>query len=823
MKDLPNIINNNTVSLLNLLRKDLSEDFLHFITSINDDLAEITVETSYRKYTLRVCNELINKIDIQPSEKNIEISSSILLNTPEKIKYLLRRQFVGDEELFNLYLRRGKEVRPHEAQEKALSALTTTRENGSKKAVAILATGLGKTILSALDVKNSNSKSVLFIVHINEILRQTKDSFARVLPERKDEMGFYTGKQKDKDKKILFASIQTMGQQRHIQSFAEDFFDYIIIDETHHTAAPTYNKIFEHFKPKFFLGLTATPDRMDRKDILSFYDNNVVFEMAQEEAIEQGYLAPFKYVGLKDNIDYSDIYFNGFRYDTKDLNKHLLIDERDRAIIAKFKELSGGRKTIGFCASIEHADRCAKKFKESGINAIAVHSRSTGLDEYEDKSKEMLIQHFRENKCQVAFVVDMFNEGVDIPDVSCLLFLRPTESKTIFIQHMGRGLRVAPRKDDVLILDFIGNYRTANVVLEGLNIKNGIRGLKKIHREGKDLFVYDINGCEVVFDSEVVEIFRSNEATYTKEVRSDVIGKEWIEYSEYLEKWTKNNLYWKRGQQNQYFEVNFEALNIIKQNPSIKEDEFIQQIQKIVEEKYPKKNMTAGFRALMISKISGFVTADSPLKTTDPFDRILEKTSDFSKLDKYQDILTNQLEKIFYWNPIYGSYNKYVDPSKRVSFNDFKIYPFFFIYDILIRLIDDYGSEPLISKFEFNTFLAITKEHSESKEVAERILRYRDDDEKHQVTKLLDSKNNIDPRFYGIVHYCKYLQVDKKGVSLKNEYIDELRNKVEQFRKLYDTEKLLIYTENTAETYENMLYSSSDLLHFHKDKMGVAI
>lgn len=809
-------VKNSTLqSLLEVMLSDMGEEFEKYIVKIIDgDAPSIKIKTSYSDYTI-----VLDESDTGISQsKIITIGKDFLAKDKEKVKYFLRRQFVADEQLFNLYLRRGGEVRPHEAQEKALLNLNGTRKSGADRAVAILATGLGKTILSALDVKSTGSEKILFIVHINEILKQTKETFERVFPERKDDLGFYNGKDKDKDKKILFASIQTLGKKKHIESFSPDYFDYIIVDETHHTAAPTYGLVFSYFKPKFFLGLTATPDRMDRKDILGYYNNNVVFEMNQEQAIEQGYLAPFQYLGFKDSIDYSDIYYNGFKYDTKDLNKHLLIDERDQAIIKKFKEAAGDRKTIGFCASIEHADRCAAKFKAAGINAIAVHSRAPGPEGSQDKDKALLIKHFRDNKCQVAFVVDMFNEGVDIPDVSCLLFLRPTESKTIFIQHMGRGLRVAAGKENVLILDFIGNYRTANLILEGLNIKDGIRGLKKVHRDGKDFFVYDLNGCEVVFDAEVVEIFRNNEAIHIKGVRNDVIKEEWREYSNYLEKWTKDNLYWKRGQQNQYFEVNFEALKIIKENPDITEKEFIAAIQKIVEEKYPGKNMTAGFRALFLSKITGFVSADAPLKTTTPFDAIYKTTDDFADMGPYQDILTRQLEKILYWNPIYGAYNKYVESTKRVSFNDFKIYPFFFVYDVLIRLLDDYGSEPSISRFEFNTFLAITKDHSETKDVTERILRFREDEEKQQTQKLLQSKNEMDARFYGILHYNKYLEQDKNGIKIKAEYIDEVRERVKRFKELYYSGKLVVHLESTPEIYTDMLYFNGDILGYHDKK-----
>ncbi len=812
------IKNNNLRVLLEVILDDYSTLFEQYISGMEtDNNPSLELRTDYATYSIYF--ESNEKSNTKINESNNKIFKTICIGDDrtdrEKLKYFLRRQFIADEQLFNLYLKRGSEIKPHDAQLKALENLNRTREEGSDKAIAILATGIGKTILAALDAKQCGAKKILFIVHINEILKQTKETFEKVIPEKKDDLGFYNGKIKDTNKDILFASIQTLGKQKHLENFAPDYFDYIIIDETHHTAAPTYAKIFSYFKPKFFLGLTATPDRMDRKDILGFYNNNVVFEMNQEQAIEQGYLAPFKYLGFKDSIDYSNIFYNGFKYDTKDLNKHLLIDERDQAIIKKFKETAEGRKTIGFCASIEHAERSAEKFKAAGINAIAVHSRSLGFEGIEEKDKSLLIKYFRDNKCQVAFVVDMFNEGVDIPDVSCLLFLRPTESRTIFIQHMGRGLRIAPKKEDVLILDFIGNYRTANLILDGLSIKGGIRGLKKVTRDGKDLFVYDLNGCEIIFDSEVVDIFRNNEVAHTKEIRNDVIKEEWREYASYLEKWTENNLYWKRGQQNQYFEVNFEALKIIKENPGIPEKEFIKEIQKIVTEKYPRKNMTAGFRALFLSKISGFVTFDSPLKPTPPFEAIYKITNDFTNTDTYKDILTTQLEKINYWNPIYGSYNKYVNTSNRVSFKDFKIYPFFFIYDVLLKLMDEYGSSPSVSKFEFNTFLAITKEHSETKEVVERILRFREDDEKQQTQKLLTVKNKIDPRFYGIVHYNKYLQVDKNGLSINTEFADEVRTRLMAFNSLYSSKKLILYEENAPNLYSDMLYSSRDILDYH--------
>lgn len=802
-------------TLLNIILGDYGDDVISLVNE-NDESC-ISINTNYALYKIYI-SDSDNALNVSDNGKNKEIyfnKDDISLNK-DFIKYSLRRYFIADEQLFNFYLKRGDVVRPHEAQEKALNSLIKTRNDGFKKALVVLATGVGKTVLSALDVKETRAKKVLFIVHINEILKQTKESFERVLPGRKGEMGFYTGKQKDNDKNILFASIQTMSREKNLQNFSTDHFDYIIIDETHHTAAPTYLKIFEYFRPNFILGLTATPDRMDNKDILNFYDNNVVFEIGQKDAIEQGYLVPFRYLGFKDNVDYSNIYFNGFRYDIKDLNKHLLIDARDSEIIKKYKEYAGTRKTIGFCASIEHAERCARIFRESGVSSIAVHSKSEGVED--NGTKEDLIKYFRDNRYQVAFVVDMFNEGVDIPDVSCLLFLRPTESKTIFIQHMGRGLRISPGKENVLIMDFIGNYRTANVILDGLSIKNGIRGLKKVNVNDKDLFVYDNNNCQISFDSEVIDIFKDNELKYSKEVKDEFIDKEWVEYSDYLKDWTKNNLYWKRGQQNQYFEVNFEALKIIRDNPSISQDDFVKKIQIIVDKKYPNKNMTAGFRSLIISKIAGFVSPNYPFKIEPPFEEICKSTDDFSNYESYKDILTIQLEKIFYWNSIYGSYNKYVDSKERVSFKDFKIYPFFFLYEVLIKLMDEYGSEPIITKFEFDSFVSITKEHSEIRDVVERILRYRENEEKNQITKLLNSKNLIDSRFYSITRYNKYFEQNNKFIKLRDVYIDEIRLKIKEFNDLYINDNLIVFDENSPEKYYNMLYSIKDLISFSKNK-----
>ncbi len=803
---------------------------------------DFIIETPYRKYaietdglyyhaegavTLEYFNELQKKQNeiINLDFKLIRFTNDSVRNKPDECIWELRRNFIADKELYNIYMNRVSGIKPHEVQREVLAALKETRENGKKKALVVLATGLGKTYLSAFDVKEFNSKKTLFVVHINEILKQSIKSFQEVIPEKLNDMGFFIGSKKEEEKEFIFSSIQTLSRMKNITKFSKDEFDYIVIDETHHSAAPTYEKLFSYFTPKFFLGLTATPDRMDGKDILKNYDNNKVFEINQEDAIKKGYLVPFLYYGFKDDVDYSNIYFNGFRYDVDDLNKVLLIENRDLATIKKFKEMGGDRKTIAFCTSIEHADWSAAQFNKHGIKSIAIHSKSDDLDvEIDLKAQESATQGFRDGKYQIAFVVNMFNEGIDIPDVSCLLFLRPTESKTIFIQHMGRGLRISPGKENVLVLDFIGNYRTANTILSGLGIKD-TQGLNKKTIQTKDgekiIYYYDNNGCSVSFDQEVVDIFKRLETENRTETRPDLITEEWKEFGDYLEKCTTQNLYWKRGQQNQYFEVQLEALRVISNKLDITETDFVIEIQKIIDTKYPGKNMTAGFRALFISKITGLFFERAP---TEVFYAINQKTEDFNNFESYKDILTNQLEKIYYWNSIYGSYNKYLPEDQRADFKEFKIYPFFFIYELLVKLNDDYGFDPQISKFEFDTFVSTARKHSEIEDVIKNILLFREYEEKHELTRYLREKNKIDQRFYSLLKYNKYLQCDDNSLKIDEPQIEDLRKHLLEFHKIYETNSLIEYKyqddkeDEENQEYFKMLLSPLDIIDYHKGK-----
>jgi len=387
-------------------------------------------------------------------------------------------------------------IKPHYLQQMALDALTFYREKGWKKGIVVLPTGTGKTFLSAFDAKKFDGR-VLFIVHRLDILSQSKEAFEKVWPEAK--LGLLTGEVKEHlhDSKVLFASKDSLKNPEYLSLFSTNEFDYIIVDEVHHGQAPTYQSIIKYFQPKkFILGMTATPDRMDRKDIFELFDYNKVFEYSLNEAIENGFLVPYTYYGLKDNIDYSKIRYNGQKYNVQDLDKYLIIEKRNEQILKEYLEKGGGNKALGFCCSIKHANKIAQFFNEHGIPSISITS--------ETPDRDTKIKEFRDNKYAVAFTVDLFNEGIDFPDLRVLLFIRPTESKTVFMQQLGRGLRLCSGKNKVVILDFIGNYKKANSIRKYL-AKKSIEKTTSSGRIEKIIYEYAPN-CEVRFDSEVEEI-----------------------------------------------------------------------------------------------------------------------------------------------------------------------------------------------------------------------------------------------------------------------------------------------------------------------------
>ncbi|NTV60615.1 MAG: DEAD/DEAH box helicase family protein [Chlorobiaceae bacterium] len=387
-------------------------------------------------------------------------------------------------------------ITPTRLQEEALHALDFFRNTrGWRKGIIVLPTGTGKTVLSAIDSLNTGRR-ILFMVHRLDILAQSINAFRLVKPNAR--IGILTGEERlnELDCEVLFASKDTMRQPTELSRFSRDWFDYIVVDEVHHGQSPSYREILTHFTPRFMLGMTATPDRLDRKDIFELFDYNKVYELPLADAIDRGFLVPYTYYGLTDNVDYSRIRYEGKKYNVADLERLLIIPERNEAILKEYLDKGESDKAIGFCVSIRHAERTAEYFMQHGITAAAIHSGSPTRNED--------LKAFRENKIQVAFTVDLFNEGMDFPNVRILLFLRPTESKTIFIQQLGRGLRLCSGKDRVKVLDFIGNYKRANQIRKYLSKGQSFGSVTK--GNGHKIEYEYSTGCEVIFNERVEEI-----------------------------------------------------------------------------------------------------------------------------------------------------------------------------------------------------------------------------------------------------------------------------------------------------------------------------
>ena len=331
---------------------------------------------------------------------------------------------------------------PRGAQIEALCALENTRAEGAGRALVQAATGVGKTYLAAFDSKDY--ERVLFVAHREEILKQAAQSFKNV--RNSDDYGFFDGESKCTDKSVIFASVGTLGRSEYLKNkyFAPDYFNYIVIDEFHHAVNDQYQRIVNYFKPQFLLGLTATPERMDGRNIYEICDYNVPYEISLKEAINKGMLVPFHYYGIFDDTDYSRLHIVRGRYDEKELNETYIGNVHRYELIYKYYCKYGSRQALGFCCSKEHAREMAREFSSRGIPSVAVFSDASG--EYTEK-RNVAIQKLKKGEIRAIFSVDMFNEGVDITSVDMVMFLRPTESPIVFLQQLGRGLRKCRVKD----------------------------------------------------------------------------------------------------------------------------------------------------------------------------------------------------------------------------------------------------------------------------------------------------------------------------------------------------------------------------------------
>lgn len=350
------------------------------------------------------------------------------------------------------------EIHPYDYQREILEKLEAQRTlYGRTKNLVVAATGVGKTVVSAFDYKRFEQKHpgarLLFVAHREEILKQSRDTFRFILKN----MNFgelHVGSAQAKSLNHLFISIQSLNAMRLTEYTSPEFYDYIVVDEFHHAAAPSYQKLLAYYKPQILLGLTATPERMDGKDILQYFDNTIAAEIRLTDAIDRKLLCPFQYFGVTDHVDLSQVKWSRRGYDLTEL-ENLYTNNKIRAVqilnsLRKYVTDMDQLKGLGFCVGVDHALYMAKVFNEAGVPSIALHGKSS--DEDRQRAKKKLVS----GEIKLIFVVDLYNEGVDIPEVNTILFLRPTESLTVFLQQLGRGLRLAEGKECLTVLDFIG-------------------------------------------------------------------------------------------------------------------------------------------------------------------------------------------------------------------------------------------------------------------------------------------------------------------------------------------------------------------------------
>ena len=409
------------------------------------------------------------------------------------------------------------DIRPYSYQQEILDKLSAERKiRGYFKNLVVAATGTGKTIISAFDYKNfkkSNSNKItrlLFIAHREEILKQSLFTFRNILKD--NNFGdLFVGDNKPEQIEHLFMSIQTFNSQNFTEKTSCDFYDYIIIDEFHHAAADTYQKLLSYYSPKILLGLTATPERMDGKSILAYFNNRIAAEIRLPEAIDRKLLCPFQYFGVTDEVNLEDVKWSRGGYDKRELSNIYTINEaiaekRSNYIalsIYKYATDIESIKGLGFCVSKEHAQFMANSFNNLGIPSIYLISNSSTSDRF--SAKKRLI----DGEIKFIFVVDLYNEGVDIPEINMVLFLRPTESLTVFLQQLGRGLRLFENKECLTVLDFIGQSN------KRYNFEDKFAALlindnKSIQKEIKNNFMSLPKGCYIQLEKKAKQYILEN-------------------------------------------------------------------------------------------------------------------------------------------------------------------------------------------------------------------------------------------------------------------------------------------------------------------------
>ena len=419
-----------------------------------------TALCSNKEWNLKISATPISHIIFEAIKLfTIEFKSAIPVNKVfiDQYEIVYRRNiklnFELKEELFL-----SKAITPNNMQIEALANIKKLREEGKNKALLISATGTGKTYLSAFDVKCVNPKKFLFIVHRENIAKAALKTFKSIFVDSKT-MGLYTGNTKDLNADFIFSTVQTISKQEYLDQFEKDFFDYIVIDETHRAGAISYQRILDYFQPKFLLGMTATPERGDNFDIFKSFDYNIAYEIRLHKALEEDMLSPFHYYGV------TDITVNGQVLEENADFKLLTSDERVDRIIEKATLYgcdNGKVRGLIFCSSVDECIQLSKEFNERNYKTVSL----TGSNSEEERSDAInrLESDLLTEKLDYIFTRDIFNEGIDIPSVNQIIMLRPTQSAIVFVQQLGRGLRKTNNKEYLTVIDFIGNYANSFLV-----------------------------------------------------------------------------------------------------------------------------------------------------------------------------------------------------------------------------------------------------------------------------------------------------------------------------------------------------------------------
>ncbi len=437
----------------------------------------------------------------------------MLRDQPERVKDELRI-FLGDNPSLReiadyLPTQRGKTFELKEHQQEALSSLREMRERKETIALLYHATGTGKTVTAVTDARRMGGRT-LYIAHTKDLITQTAETFGMLWPEA--EVGLFVEGKREATAQVVCASVQSIAL--NLDMFLPDTFDYIIVDEAHHASAETYQKVLAYFTPRFTLGLTATPERSDGTNILEIF-KNTAHRLDIRTAVEAGELVPVRCIRIHTNIDLSKVRFNSFSYNIRDLESKIFVPERNKLIVDTWMDYVKDKRTVIFCASVRHAREIASLLEERGVSVAAV----SGDMKLSDRNE--MTERFASGKIRVICACDLLNEGWDCPETEVLFMARPTMSRVLYTQQLGRGMRLAEGKESLMVFDFVDNaglynmpfslhrlfrlkdYRPGSLAVAPERMKQAEEGLYDRGERPDALIDYPVN----VQDYELVDLF----------------------------------------------------------------------------------------------------------------------------------------------------------------------------------------------------------------------------------------------------------------------------------------------------------------------------